>query len=421
MSAAGPEPVTGRAVEAALAPVPPTPRPSPRTRSGARSGSSTARSRASPRRESGGWAFAPGSTTASATPMAPNSATRACGIARDAVEAARIADPDEFAAAPPRAATPAARDRRAPRPRARRVDDRAQDRAGEGHRGGRPPGRRPHRRRRDRGLRRRGAASGDRFLGRPGGSLRGDLRRTPICRRSPRPTATSRPASASAWAARRRPSTPRRSGARAGRGRRRCWGPTKPASRSCPVVLDPTVAASFVGFIGGTLCANAIQRGRSPFADRLGDTVGSPALTLTDHAIDPAGLNSSPFDAEGAPARPHAAHRCRQADRLPPRRLHRPPPGPGHPHHRQRLARRVPLPALGLNLQPGRCPGRRQPRGAPRGGGDGIYVTDVAGLHSGVNPVSGTFSVGATGRLISGGALAAAADEFTIASDLHRC
>jgi len=35
-----------------------------------------------------------------------------------------------------------------------------------------------------------------------------------------------------------------------------------------------------------------------------------------------------------------------------------------------------------------------------------------------VNPVSGTFSVGATGRLIEGGALAAAADEFTIASDL---
>ena len=47
-----------------------------------------------------------------------------------------------------------------------------------------------------------------------------------------------------------------------------------------------------------------------------------------------------------------------------------------------------------------------------------MYVTDVAGLHSGVNPVSGTFSVGATGRLIAGGELAAPADEFTIASDL---
>ena len=50
--------------------------------------------------------------------------------------------------------------------------------------------------------------------------------------------------------------------------------------------------------------------------------------------------------------------------------------------------------------------------------GDGVYVTDVAGLHSGVNPVSGVFSVGASGRAISGGELAQPLREFTIASDL---
>jgi PmbA protein len=50
---------------------------------------------------------------------------------------------------------------------------------------------------------------------------------------------------------------------------------------------------------------------------------------------------------------------------------------------------------------------------------DGIYITDVAGLHSGVNPVSGTFSVGATGLVIRGGELVEPADEFTIASDLE--
>src|SRR5262249_41964816 len=49
----------------------------------------------------------------------------------------------------------------------------------------------------------------------------------------------------------------------------------------------------------------------------------------------------------------------------------------------------------------------------------GVYVADVAGLHSGLNPVSGTSSVGATGRLVAGGELADAADEFTIASDLQ--
>src|SRR5204863_757631 len=78
-------------------------------------------------------------------------------------------------------------------------------------------------------------------------------------------------------------------------------GATKPASRTCPVILDPIVAASFVGFIGGTMCADAVQRGRSPFAGRLGESVASAALTIYDHGIDPEGLNSSPFDAEGSP------------------------------------------------------------------------------------------------------------------------
>ena len=50
--------------------------------------------------------------------------------------------------------------------------------------------------------------------------------------------------------------------------------------------------------------------------------------------------------------------------------------------------------------------------------GDGLYVTDVAGLHSGVNPVSGTFSVGASGRLIENGELGQPVRELTIASDL---
>ncbi len=57
-------------------------------------------------------------------------------------------------------------------------------------------------------------------------------------------------------------------------------GAEKPASRSCPVVLDPTVAASFAGFVGGVLCADSIQRGRSPFAGRLGEEIASPALAL---------------------------------------------------------------------------------------------------------------------------------------------
>jgi PmbA protein len=50
--------------------------------------------------------------------------------------------------------------------------------------------------------------------------------------------------------------------------------------------------------------------------------------------------------------------------------------------------------------------------------GDGVLVTDVAGLHSGVNPVTGVFSVGASGRIIRDGQLAEPVREFTIAGEL---
>ena len=185
-------------------------------------------------------------------------------------------------------------------------------------------------------------------------------------------------------------------------------------------MLDPTVAASFAGFIGGTLCADAVQRGRSPFAGRLGEEVASAALTLADDATDPAGLNSSPFDAEGEPRGRDAADRGRDAGRLPPRLLHRPPPGGRAARSTANASRsgyRSPPSVSTSNLIV--APGRESFEELLAEAGDGVYVTDVAGLHSGVNPVSGTFSVGATGRLIDGGELAAPADEFTIASDLQ--
>jgi PmbA protein len=44
----------------------------------------------------------------------------------------------------------------------------------------------------------------------------------------------------------------------------------------------------------------------------------------------------------------------------------------------------------------------------------------VQGLHSGVNPISGAFSTGASGLLISKGQLGAPVREFTISSTLQR-
>ena len=65
-------------------------------------------------------------------------------------------------------------------------------------------------------------------------------------------------------------------------------------------------------------------------------------------------------------------------------------------------------------------PGRLTPEAVLAQVGDGFLVQSVAGLHSGVNAVSGDFSVGAAGLMIRDGAPAEPVREATIASTLQR-
>ena len=193
-------------------------------------------------------------------------------------------------------------------------------------------------------------------------------------------------------------------------------GAGKPASRSCPVVLDATVAASFIGLIGGALSANAVQRGRSPFAERLGDAVASEALVLYDDGLDPGGLGSAPFDGEGVPRRrtaliEDASLQAFLYDTYTARRGEAVSTGnAGRGGYRSQPS----VSTSNLVVAAGELP----LEGLLREAGEGVYVTDVAGLHSGVNPVTGVFSVGASGRAIVAGGLSEPVREFTIASDL---
>ncbi|HKZ13697.1 MAG TPA: TldD/PmbA family protein [Solirubrobacterales bacterium] len=193
-------------------------------------------------------------------------------------------------------------------------------------------------------------------------------------------------------------------------------GAGKPASRSCPVVLDPTVAASFAGLIGGALGARAVQRGRSPFAGRLDDEVASTTFALHDDGRDPDGAASAPFDGEGVPRRRTAlieggALQSYLYDTYTANRE-----GTASTGSASRSGYRS-LPSVSAsNLIV--AAGDLSTEELLAEAGDGIFVTDVAGLHSGVNPVTGVFSVGASGRAISGGALAEPIREFTIAGEL---
>lgn len=193
-------------------------------------------------------------------------------------------------------------------------------------------------------------------------------------------------------------------------------GASKPASRACPVVLDPTVAASFAGLIGGALGANAVQRGRSPFAGRLEEELASEAFALYDDGRDPGGAASAPFDGEGVPRRRTALIeggrlRAYLYDTYTANREGGDSTGSASRHGYRSLPS---VSASNLIV----APGTLDLQGLLAAAGDGVLVTDVAGLHSGVNPVTGVFSVGASGRAIRDGGLAEPVREFTIAGDL---
>jgi PmbA protein len=65
-------------------------------------------------------------------------------------------------------------------------------------------------------------------------------------------------------------------------------------------------------------------------------------------------------------------------------------------------------------------PGQSSPEQILAVAGDCYLIQSISGIHSGVNPISGDFSVGAEGIRVRGGELAEPVKEFTISSNLQK-
>ena len=119
-------------------------------------------------------------------------------------------------------------------------------------------------------------------------SLRADRAPTSRWRRSPMTGPTTKRAGASqrrarAGRPRRREAPPRDAIRRA----TRMLGAVKPAVFKCTAVFDPRTAATLFAIIGGPLSGEAVVRGRSFFANRVGEMVAAPSFTLLDDPTDP--------------------------------------------------------------------------------------------------------------------------------------
>jgi PmbA protein len=196
----------------------------------------------------------------------------------------------------------------------------------------------------------------------------------------------------------------------------RMLGAAKPQTTRVPVILDPFAASSFLGVLAGALSGEAVLKGRSLFADKVGERVGSDVVTLIDDGREIRGPAAAPFDDEGVPTERtelvsggvlngflHDAYTARRSGTISTgnasRAGYRSTPGVG---------------TSNFWIEPGDR-SFEQLLGDADGG---VLIQDVSGVHSGANPISGEFSVGATGLRISGGALGEPVREMTIASTI---
>ena len=188
------------------------------------------------------------------------------------------------------------------------------------------------------------------------------------------------------------------------------------ATGSYPAILDHSVAAAFLGILAPAFLAESVQRQKSPLGGRLGQLIYSPAVTVMDDGQMDAGHGSAPFDGEGVPSQ----ETCVVAE------------GRLQSYLYDTLsAARDGVASTGNSV-------RSQFKDAPRAGirnlyikagnqerstllqemGEGLLIGDVIGMHT-ANPITGDFSVGASGYWIRNGKRAEPVRGFAISGNLH--
>jgi PmbA protein len=184
------------------------------------------------------------------------------------------------------------------------------------------------------------------------------------------------------------------------------------------VVFDPRVVSTLLSVVASALSGEAVVKGRSFFAGRIGEAVANAAVTLVDDPTDVRAYAASSHDGEGLACRRNVLIssgmlRMFVFDTVSARRAQTQSTGSAV---RGGFAGTPSAGCRALVLAPG-SKGAEEILAAV---GDGLYVQSVTGIHSGVNPVSGDFSVGAEGLMIRHGTLAEPVREVTVASTLQR-
>ena len=190
-------------------------------------------------------------------------------------------------------------------------------------------------------------------------------------------------------------------------------GARKVKTAHVPIVFDPMVARSLLESLFEGVNGDAVYRGASFLAGKLGERVAGENITVVDDGTMPGGFGSKPFDGEGVPSRrtvvlENGVLKSYLLNTYTAKKLGLQTTGNA---------------ARGLAGNPGIGvgnfflePGKSTPEAIIGGISEGLYVTEFLGF--GVNLVTGDYSRGASGLWISKGELTFPVEEITVAGNL---
>jgi len=177
-------------------------------------------------------------------------------------------------------------------------------------------------------------------------------------------------------------------------------GATAVPSQRVTIVLDPYVASNFLDILAPSLTAEAVQKGKSLFQGKIGEQVISTALNIIDDGRLEGGIESSPVDGEGVPTARNVLFSEGRLEKFLYNTYTASKDGVSSTGNgiRSSFKSTADVGTTNFFIQPGIV----SPEELLAPVDKGFYITEVMGLHT-ANPISGDFSLGASGIWIENG------------------
>ena len=186
-------------------------------------------------------------------------------------------------------------------------------------------------------------------------------------------------------------------------------------TQTLPIVLDPYMGMALLGALVPLFSADSVIKGKSLFAGRLGEAVASERVTIVDDARTPGALRSAPFDGEGVATTTRTlvdkgVLRGYLSSLKTAKKMDQAPTGNAR---RGSYATPSRIGAANFHLAAGATAPETLVDSLDRS----LRITSLLNLHT-IDPISGEFSLGATGDYLEKGERKYPVQGITIAGNL---